>query len=168
MRLGILIATLCTSAAILVALEVGSPTVADGPGSGNQLRTAQADLRILHKLVLLHRQTHKALPKSLIELGGTRVLLDPWGQPYAFERVAAGDGFMVYSIGRDGTAQAGAGDDVVIGDKNYDCKAYNLTCSPSPSYIAKALCVVSILAVAVALLGEVTWRLWRRRVKNAT
>lgn len=152
----------------MVALEVGSPTVADGPGSGNQLRTAQAELRILHELVLLHRQTHKALPKSLVELGGTRVPLDPWGHPYVLDRVATGDGFIVYSIGKDGTAQAGGGDDVVVGDKKYACKAYNLTCSPSPSYVAKALCVVSILIVAVALFGEFTWRLWRKRTKNAT
>lgn len=69
--------------------------------SENEWRTTVDELYLLHEMVDEYHHVHGELPETLATILDDRVPIDPWGNPYRYER--RGDAaFTVYSLGSDG------------------------------------------------------------------
>jgi hypothetical protein len=147
------VGTLAASFAAVVAFEVVSPSVIyEGD---HKLRGAQTALRILSEAVRSYRAEHSSLPGSLDQLTGSgafeKIPTDPWGGTYIYRHGEDGEDFEVYSSGIDAIDQGGLGDDVVTGDKEYQCKPYGASCPLPPLEAARLVCqLLFLLSVATS------------------
>ena len=67
----------------------------------NEWRTTVEELQLLNDLVLDYRSAHGQTPESLEDVTEGRTPVDPWGNPYVYER-HNDSAFTVYSLGCDG------------------------------------------------------------------
>jgi hypothetical protein len=92
----------------------------DGDGSFKP-SAAHADVENLANGINFFAKQHGSLPTEAqglesLTLGPSKVIdhlpQDPWGRPYVYRRLSAPPGFIVYSVGRNGVDERGAGDDI--------------------------------------------------------
>lgn len=122
------------------------------------LTRAQTDLRFLTMALERAKVEAGALPS---DAGGLAALVpsflanvphDPWGNAYVYRRVAVEPGYKVYSRGRDGLDEHGAGDDVTGHDKSYRCSDYEVNCGVTLS-VAGSVASLIFGCCSLALLG---------------
>ena len=122
---------------------------------------AFADLDLLRSSVQASSQRHGRLPGDDDGLASLamepdrmldRVPNDPWSHAYVYRRTQESPGFVVYSVGKDGIDDHGAGDDVTTRGKSYRCETYYDECAGSPRWWRN-------LALATASLGGLIWLL---------
>jgi hypothetical protein len=148
-------------------------------GSSADLRISQAqrDLSVLDHALHAYKCKHGDFPNEadgLAALNGqggevARIAKDPWGNAYLYRHAAGAKTYLVYSPGRDHRDDAGSGDDVILGHKNYRCVGYGLNCAPASlqvvAWMALALAGLS-LAVGIISAGVVLVRLVRRPTRR--
>ena len=123
---------------ITLALSVATMFAAVGPIVDLKITKAQYDLMSLQTALGIYKTRRGSLPSEQDGLGAlvgvtlSRVSVDPWGSPYVYRRIGQTDTYRVYSRGRDGRDDGGAGDDVTTADKEYRCADYGVNCPPTP------------------------------------
>lgn len=113
----------------------GEPAEAEKPAPGGGLfgslerarqkarvRRARADLRVLKQAVMIHRLQNGVFPResgwpdALRPLvADEKQLVDPWGHPYVYRRLGAGE-FEILSFGADGK-EGGEGSDADLSSR---------------------------------------------------
>ena len=144
------------TAALLIGSAVGGTAEWLCPSylSRTRLNVTRFHLESEAQAVEQYRSEKGVLPDNLKTLDGTYIRSDgrdAWDRPYVYRRLASGDGYVLYSVGANGTDQNGAGDDVLtsVSSKKYSCDDYEEICV-SPCQVAKASGIVVAL---VALFG---------------
>jgi len=153
----IMLGALLISTAAIFALEILEPSML----VHLKITEAQVQVRLLREAVLHYRSSFGALPPTLDQLAisGFMVRLpnDRWGNHYIYRQTESQDGFVVYSPGIDAIDQNGEGDDVINGEKKYDCDVYGVNCPLSPIEWAKLLSILLFVLsfAALAVTGVV-------------
>ena len=117
-----------------------------------------------------HHLPTEAEGLNALAVGGDRVLdrvpADPWRHPFVYRMTSQGPGFVVYSSGRDGIDEQGAGDDVTTRDKSYRCLDYYGDCPLTPRWWRFWTPIAAFFA-SFALLGARLGRWLSPRLKRA-
>ena len=167
--LSVTLSALFVSPVVIVALEKLEPSmIVDLKVTGVQFQA-----RFLREAVLHYRTSFGALPTTLDQLVSSDVIVrlpkDSWGNRYIYRQTASQDGFVVYSPGIDTIDQNGGGDDVITGEKKYDCDIYGANCPLSPIEWAKLLSTLLFALSFAALVIIFVTRLYRSRfTRDAT
>ncbi|MEM7430937.1 MAG: type II secretion system protein GspG [Pseudomonadota bacterium] len=125
----------------------------------HRISAVQIDIGTLEAAARLYRLDHGHYPTSidvLIEKEYFERLhsKDPWGNRYV---VTTGPGVpIVYSPGPNGIAEGGAGDDVTIEDRDYDCPDF-YRCQTACEHIRDILLWSSFCAVAITIVLLIWW-----------
>ncbi len=157
---------LITAAAAFVMLAA-SEWVWPTPIVCLKIDSALADLQALSLAVSAHRAATGALPRELSELSQgpqpvvERIPADPWNGGYQYRISATGEA-VLYSPGRNGIDEEGAGDDVTLTLKAYRCETYGVNCPLDPADWLKLALFVLILGSLAGAAGIGVVRLARR------
>ena len=138
---------------LLASLAVA--IIRSGPIVDLEITKTQFDLRSIDTALTIYKAKHGHLPSEGEGLGVltgpgeplAHVAGDPWLNAYQYRHASGTDTYLIYSLGRNHIDEGGAGDDIIIGDKYYQCVDYGLNCPPAPGKIA------STIALAVAALS---------------
>lgn len=137
---------------------------------GRSIRATLFDLENLRSAIAIFEKRQKRIPTA--EEGLRPLLLvnppmlsklptDPWGHPYLYRGSANGAGYLVYSSGKNGVDEHGAGDDITDKAKNYTCSDYGVNC-PIENVAWAALlllgCGLAALATLIVRLGRIAVR----------
>ena len=99
-------------------------------------------------LIILYSKGEKKIPKWKQYI--KEVPLDPWGNSYFFEvRLTAGEERVeIYSKGPNGIFDSGLLDDVVSGDKDYNCEFYG-SCTKFTEYVFMLSSITSLMLLVI-------------------
>lgn len=144
--------------ATVVLAPIGFVAHLDGPHD-YKIVQAFSDLGLLSDAIERSSHQRGRLPSETdglesLAAGSDSVLgnvpRDPWSHPYVYRRTPEAPGFIVYSVGKDGIDDHGAGDDVTTTDKSYRCETYYDECTGSLPWWRN-------IALATAFLGGLGW-----------
>lgn len=140
-----------------------------------RLSASRMDLSHLSQALALYRMRTGALPSAseglqALTLGPQRTLdkvpNDPWGGAYRYA-VQANGHWTLYSTGYDGLDQAGAGDDVIVGEKEYTgCETYGIGCPLTADDILQGALATGVVLRLLGVIGSLgAWGVghWRSR-----
>jgi general secretion pathway protein G len=131
------------------------------------------DLDALRLAVQQWSESHHRLPGEAEGLealasGDGRALdhvpSDPWHHPYVYRLIREAPGFDLYSAGKDGVDNRGAGDDIKTRDKSYRCETYYDECAGSwPWWRSVALLTSFLAGICWLALDFTRWLVHRAR-----
>jgi hypothetical protein len=154
----------------IVALVTFSPIV------DLEIDLVLSDLGTIRQAVAVLKQRGSPLPPESIGLEALtkspaileRVPTDQWGQAYVYRLVANSQGYVVYSIGRNGVDEQGKGDDVTDSSKSYTCRDYDVGCGTSARELVFIVsCTIALLSLLASLYAGAVNVVHRARRKNA-
>jgi hypothetical protein len=91
----------------------------------------------------------------------SRIPKDPWIHDYVYRRIPYGKGYEIYSKGRNGLDEHGAGDDITEATKAYNCAEYGL-CWNWFVFLQKLTLMVTAISGIVLLVLVVAPTIWRK------
>jgi len=163
--LGVLLASLVGG-----ALSMGAINCHSGRA---RLLTSQIDLTHLSQALALYRTRTGVWPSTSEGLQALtqgpqrtleRVPLDPWGNAYRYAAQADGR-WTLHSMGYDGMDQAGGGDDVIVGEKEYaGCETYGIGCPITTDDVLQGALAAGVALGLLGVIGSLgAWGigLWR-------
>jgi len=122
---------------------------------------AKFDVLALEEAIERYREENHALPENINQVIGTYIRddwIDPWHRPFVYVRDGSPRGYLVYSLGKNGRDEGGAGDDVLSAgsSKKYACADYDQFCA-NPCEIARN---VAFFVAAIALISITLFALY--------
>ena len=108
--------------------------------------------------------------RSLLHPPGTlgKLPKDPWGSDYLYKQRTTTHGYTIYSAGKNGVNEQGAGDDVTDRTKFYSCNDYEIGCPMDfDEIVFIAASVLALLFFVVVAALTATYAVRRMRVRRA-
>jgi general secretion pathway protein G len=152
------VVTICLLTGSLLAAAVALPVISHPP----RVRDIAAlyDLKTLRHALSQLKERGSALPDhstGLQALTATPALIehlpaDPWGHAYVYRKAGNSDGYVMYSVGENGTDELGGGDDIT-NESKFSCEGHGFGCRWNPRewvfLAAGSVALASFLALLV-------------------
>ncbi len=125
------------------------------------------------KALHAYHADHGTFPSDLIRLRAhagmpaREVPHDPWQHPYIYRKIESPPGYVIYSVGRNGSDESGGGDDITTWEKDYSCATYGIRCPPTTRALVQGAVLILLassflVALSSAFVDVSQMVLWRR------
>ena len=144
-----------------ISLGISVYTMPDLDSHGRWHDRSITDIRSLSAMIDLYRNDFNQLPSQNIGFESLvnneknikylkKLPIDRWGTKYIYK--VSNNIFKIYSAGPDKIDNNGMKDDVILGNKSYDCETYH-DCLTAKDYISNTFEVIALVSLFLLLLS---------------